>query len=69
MDEQGLWFGIICGLFVQLLLLMLTTLCTNWDNEVRATKTSALHFFSQIITFFYDLPFHQVNDQLLFIPH
>jgi multidrug resistance protein, MATE family len=48
MDEQGLWFGIICGLFVQLLLLMLITLCTNWDNEERATKTSALHFFLRL---------------------
>jgi multidrug resistance protein, MATE family len=48
MDEQGLWFGIICGLFVQLLLLMLITLCTNWDNEVRATKASALHFFLRL---------------------
>nr|CAB3470481.1 unnamed protein product [Digitaria exilis] len=30
---MGLWLGIICGLFVQVLLLMIVTLCTNWDNE------------------------------------
>ncbi|GJM99851.1 hypothetical protein PR202_ga16989 [Eleusine coracana subsp. coracana] len=37
-DEQGLWFGIICGLIVQLLLLMIITLCTNWDNEAMKAK-------------------------------
>uniref|UniRef100_A0A0A9HNK9 Protein DETOXIFICATION n=1 Tax=Arundo donax TaxID=35708 RepID=A0A0A9HNK9_ARUDO len=35
---MGLWFGIICGLMVQLLLLMIITLCTNWDNEAMKAK-------------------------------
>ncbi|PAN24697.1 hypothetical protein PAHAL_4G245800 [Panicum hallii] len=35
---MGLWLGIICGLLVQLLLLMVVTLCTNWDNEVTKAK-------------------------------
>lgn len=33
-SEQGLWFGILCGLVVQMLLLLTITLCTNWDKEV-----------------------------------
>ncbi|KAK3129127.1 hypothetical protein QOZ80_6BG0472000 [Eleusine coracana subsp. coracana] len=35
---MGLWFGIICGLIVQLLLLMIITLCTNWDDEAMKAK-------------------------------
>ncbi|KAG2610935.1 protein DETOXIFICATION 16-like [Panicum virgatum] len=35
---MGLWLGIICGLLVQLLLLMVVTLCTNWDNEATKAK-------------------------------
>ncbi|XP_066372989.1 protein DETOXIFICATION 16-like isoform X2 [Miscanthus floridulus] len=35
---MGLWMGINCGLLVQLLLLMIVTLCTNWDKEVAKTK-------------------------------
>ncbi|CAL5047682.1 unnamed protein product [Urochloa decumbens] len=35
---MGLWLGIICGLMVQVLLLMMVTLCTNWDNEAAKAK-------------------------------
>jgi len=35
---MGLWLGIICGLLVQVLLLMVVTLCTNWDNEATKAK-------------------------------
>ncbi|PIA33363.1 hypothetical protein AQUCO_04100051v1, partial [Aquilegia coerulea] len=31
---KGLWMGIICALFVQLLMLVIINLCTNWDKEV-----------------------------------
>lgn len=31
---QGLWFSIMCGLVVQMLLLLSITLCTNWNKEV-----------------------------------
>lgn len=34
----GLWLGIICGLIVQLLLLAIITLCTNWDSEATKAK-------------------------------
>uniref|UniRef100_J3MEB7 Protein DETOXIFICATION n=1 Tax=Oryza brachyantha TaxID=4533 RepID=J3MEB7_ORYBR len=34
----GLWLGIICGLLVQVLLLMAITLCTNWDKEAANAK-------------------------------
>jgi hypothetical protein len=34
--EQGLWFGLLCGLVVQTILLICITLCTNWNKEVRA---------------------------------
>ncbi|KAJ6795658.1 protein DETOXIFICATION 16-like [Iris pallida] len=30
---RGLWMGIICGLFVQVLLFLTITLCSNWENE------------------------------------
>uniref|UniRef100_A0A453DW77 Protein DETOXIFICATION n=1 Tax=Aegilops tauschii subsp. strangulata TaxID=200361 RepID=A0A453DW77_AEGTS len=30
----GLWMGIICGVLVQVLLLMIITLCTDWRKEV-----------------------------------
>lgn len=32
---QGLWFGQMCGMAVQMFLLFMITLCTNWDKEVR----------------------------------
>ncbi|KAK8455434.1 hypothetical protein SEVIR_4G167500v4 [Setaria viridis] len=35
---MGLWLGIICGLLVQVLLLMIVTLCTNWDDEATKAK-------------------------------
>ncbi|RLM80751.1 protein DETOXIFICATION 16-like [Panicum miliaceum] len=30
---MGLWFGILCGVAVQMLLLLCITLCTNWSKE------------------------------------
>ncbi|KAK9167372.1 hypothetical protein Scep_002563 [Stephania cephalantha] len=30
---KGLWMGIICGLFVQSLLLLVITLCADWDQQ------------------------------------
>ncbi|KAF8779271.1 hypothetical protein HU200_002952 [Digitaria exilis] len=43
---MGLWMGINCGLLVQLLLLMIVTMCTNWDKEVYFAKISYIsgHF-------------------------
>uniref|UniRef100_A0A0E0LBV2 Protein DETOXIFICATION n=1 Tax=Oryza punctata TaxID=4537 RepID=A0A0E0LBV2_ORYPU len=41
----GLWLGIICGLLVQVLLLMAITLCTNWDKEAANAKNK---FFKMI---------------------
>ncbi|CAN6164066.1 unnamed protein product [Urochloa humidicola] len=35
---MGLWMGINCGLLVQLLLLMIVTMCTNWDKEAAKAK-------------------------------
>ena len=35
-EQQGLWVGLICGLFVQALLLVTIILCTNWEKEVSA---------------------------------
>ena len=41
---QGLWFGIMCGLVVQMLLLLLITLWTNWEKEVsKSTETPSMH--------------------------
>jgi MATE family multidrug resistance protein len=34
---QGLWFGIMCGLVVQMLLLLSITLFTNWNKEVSSS--------------------------------
>ena len=41
-SEQGLWFGIMCGLVVQMLLLLSITLFTNWNKEV-SRSFLALH--------------------------
>ncbi|PUZ75172.1 hypothetical protein GQ55_1G128900 [Panicum hallii var. hallii] len=30
---MGLWFGQMCGMVVQMVLLLAVTLCTNWDKE------------------------------------
>jgi len=30
---MGLWLGILCGVAVQMLLLLCITLCTNWNKE------------------------------------
>ncbi|KAF7008898.1 hypothetical protein CFC21_023547 [Triticum aestivum] len=35
---MGLWFGIICGLVVQMMLLLAITMCTNWDKEALKAK-------------------------------
>nr|XP_010932731.1 protein DETOXIFICATION 16-like [Elaeis guineensis] len=35
---KGLWVGLICGLFVQALLLVTIILCTNWEKEARKAK-------------------------------
>ncbi|KAI5677277.1 hypothetical protein M9H77_08227 [Catharanthus roseus] len=32
---MGLWLGIICALFVQVVALVAINLCTNWDSEAR----------------------------------
>ena len=37
-SEQGLWFGIMCGLVVQMLLLLSITLFTNWNKEVSSSS-------------------------------
>lgn len=37
-ELQGLWFGIICGLVVQMMLLLAITMCTNWDKEALKAK-------------------------------
>ena len=38
LSERGLWLGIMCGLLVQMLLLLSITLCTNWNKEVSITS-------------------------------
>ncbi|TVU32473.1 hypothetical protein EJB05_24204, partial [Eragrostis curvula] len=35
---MGLWFGILAGLLVQVLLLLSITLCTNWNKEALMAK-------------------------------
>lgn len=35
---MGLWFGILCGVAVQMLLLLCITLCTNWNKEALKAK-------------------------------
>ncbi|CAM0904944.1 unnamed protein product [Alopecurus aequalis] len=35
---MGLWFGIMCGLIVQMLLLLFITLWTNWEKEASKAK-------------------------------
>ncbi|XP_062225412.1 protein DETOXIFICATION 16-like [Phragmites australis] len=35
---MGLWFGIICALIVQMLLLLSITLCSNWEKEALKAK-------------------------------
>lgn len=42
-ELQGLWFGIICGLVVQMLLLLAITMCTNWDKEVGKSTENFSH--------------------------
>ena len=40
---QGLWCGQMCGMVVQMVLLLAITLCTNWDKEVRAYLKITTH--------------------------
>ncbi|RLN05108.1 hypothetical protein C2845_PM13G19440 [Panicum miliaceum] len=35
---MGLWFGLLCGLVVQTILLVCITLCTNWNKEAVKAK-------------------------------
>ncbi|KAJ0971599.1 hypothetical protein J5N97_019558 [Dioscorea zingiberensis] len=35
LKAKGLWLGIICGLFTQVLFILITTLSMNWDNEAK----------------------------------
>ncbi|KAJ3686038.1 hypothetical protein LUZ61_015202 [Rhynchospora tenuis] len=35
---KGLWMGIICGIFVQVVLLLTITLLTNWEKEAAKAK-------------------------------
>ncbi|CAL5058719.1 unnamed protein product [Urochloa decumbens] len=35
---MGLWFGLLCGLVVQMLLLLLISVCVNWNGEVLRAK-------------------------------
>lgn len=35
---MGLWFGILCGLVVQMLSLLSVTLCTDWNKEALKAK-------------------------------
>ncbi|TVU32467.1 hypothetical protein EJB05_24198 [Eragrostis curvula] len=35
---KGLWFGIFCGVTVQMLLFLSITLCTNWNKEASKAK-------------------------------
>uniref|UniRef100_A0ACD5V867 Uncharacterized protein n=1 Tax=Avena sativa TaxID=4498 RepID=A0ACD5V867_AVESA len=45
---MGLWMGIICGILVQVLLLVTITLCTDWHKE--ATKAKNRVYSSSIPT-------------------
>ncbi|KAK8916208.1 MATE efflux family protein LAL5 [Platanthera zijinensis] len=36
MGVKGLWMGNICAIFVQDVVLLAITICTNWDKQVRA---------------------------------
>ncbi|KAL6877514.1 hypothetical protein ACP4OV_012729 [Aristida adscensionis] len=44
---MGLWFGILCGVVVQMVLLISITICTNWNKQVLKAKgrvfSSPLH--------------------------
>jgi len=43
---KGLWLGVLCGLFVQTILLFIITFCTNWEEQAKKARervyTSAL---------------------------
>ncbi|WVZ76803.1 hypothetical protein U9M48_024736 [Paspalum notatum var. saurae] len=41
-EVLGLWFGILCGLVVQMLSLLSITLCAKWDKEVLKAKERVL---------------------------
>ena len=38
--EQGIWWGMIVGVFVQTVMLILMTMRTNWDREVNTQSLS-----------------------------
>ncbi|XP_065031473.1 protein DETOXIFICATION 16-like isoform X1 [Musa acuminata AAA Group] len=40
---KGLWMGIICGLFVQVLLFSAIAYCTNWEKEARKAKDRVIN--------------------------
>ncbi|KAK3156633.1 hypothetical protein QOZ80_2AG0109830 [Eleusine coracana subsp. coracana] len=40
---MGLWFGILCGLVVQMLLLFFMTTCTNWNMEALKAKERVVY--------------------------
>ncbi|KAF0903379.1 hypothetical protein E2562_027247 [Oryza meyeriana var. granulata] len=42
---MGLWLGIICGILVQVVLLMAITICTNWDKEAANAKDRVFSSF------------------------
>jgi len=46
--EQGLWTGIICSIVVQVVLLLLITLRTDWQKEVCGTKVQLLSFHAAV---------------------
>ncbi|WVZ76806.1 hypothetical protein U9M48_024738 [Paspalum notatum var. saurae] len=49
---MGLWFGILCGVGVQMVLLLCITLCTNWSKEVNKLKFRVLVNLTYIILYF-----------------
>ncbi|KAL6878249.1 hypothetical protein ACP4OV_012419 [Aristida adscensionis] len=40
---MGLWFGLLCGLMLQTLLLLFITLCVNWNKEALKAKNRVLN--------------------------
>ncbi|KAF8657442.1 hypothetical protein HU200_060001 [Digitaria exilis] len=41
---MGLWTGIICGIVVQVVLLVVITLCTDWQKEATKAKSRVFNF-------------------------
>ncbi|KAL6592651.1 hypothetical protein ACP70R_049326 [Stipagrostis hirtigluma subsp. patula] len=40
---MGLWMGIVCGIVVQVVLLVAITLCTDWQQEATKAKNRVFH--------------------------